>query len=101
MKYAKEINDVSVVDYDGDDAYASNFFFRFRINFEQRDWGIKTISLYDIKLLSGSVFVINAETKTEIDCKDFDIENNVLIDSDCVTINDVQVNVKDKTIYVS
>ena len=101
MEYTKEINDVSVVNYDGDDAYASNFLFRFRIDFEHRDWGIKTISLYDINLISGSVFITNAETETEIDCRDFEIENNVEIDSDCVTINVVQVNVKDKTIFVS
>ena len=100
MEYTKDINDVDVMNYDGDDAYASHFFFRFRIDFEYREWGIKSISLYDIKLISGSVFVTNAETETEINCKDFKIENNVLIDSDCITISEVHVNVKDKIIFI-
>ena len=101
MEYKNNIEDVEVVNYDGDDAYASHFFFRFRIGFEHRDWGIKSISLYGIQLISGSVCVINAEVETEINCKDFEIENNVEIDSDCITIKNAEVNVKDKIIFVS
>lgn len=102
MPYLREINstDIDVVNYEHviEEAYPSNFIFEFEIGVEHRSWGIKSISLYAPKLVSGS---INDNFDIEIDCKNFIIENNVEITSDQITINEVQVNVKNKIIFIS
>ncbi len=102
MSYLREINptDIDVVNYEQviEEAYPSIFIFEFEISVEHRSWGIKSISLYAPKLVSGS---ISDDLDTEIDCKDFIIENNVEINSDQITITQIEVNVKEKIIYIS
>ena len=98
MEYKKIIRgeDVEVINYEGVDITASNsdFLMSFNINLETREWGIKSICVYNIKVLSGSVFLTKdnypePDTETEIDC------------TDDITVHALEIDVKNKIITVT
>jgi len=110
MEYKKIIRgeDVEVINYEGVDITASNsdFLMSFNINLETREWGIKSICVYNIKVLSGSVFLTKdnypePDTETEIDCKDFEVIEEVKINSDDITVHALEIDVKNKIITVT
>ncbi|MFA5772746.1 MAG: hypothetical protein WC974_08470 [Thermoplasmata archaeon] len=91
---------IGIINYDADDATASDFLIAFEVEFDRRAWGIKTISVYNIKVLSGSVFLTNDEAETEIECSEFKVHEEVEINSGCITVRELEIDIKNKIIKV-
>lgn len=96
---------IDIINYDADDATASDFLIAFEVEFDRRVWGIKATYVCNIKVLSGSVTLITdkfpeSEIETEIDCKDFAVHEEAKINSGCITVRELEIDVKNKTIKV-
>lgn len=96
---------IDIINYDADDATASDFLVSFSIECDRRVWGIKATYVCNIKVLSGSVTLITdkfpeSEIETEVDCKDFAVHEEVEITSGCITVNELEIDVNNKIIKV-
>ncbi len=91
----------SITNHKDFDLMPSEFYVEFEIDIEYRDWGIKDIAIYPTKI-NGSVFITDIETnqEEEIICNDFEIESD-FEDKIPLTIQALEINLKDKIIYVS
>lgn len=107
MNFSTKITekDIDIINYDADDATASDFLVSFSIECDRRVWGIKNTYVCNIKVLSGSVTLTTdkfpeSEIETEINCTDFAVHEEVEINSGCITVRELEIDVKNKTIKV-
>jgi len=96
---------IDIINYDADDATASDFLIAFEVELDRRVWGIKNTYVCNIKVLSGSVTLItdkfpDAGIETEINCTDFQVHEEVEINSGCITVNELEIDIKNKIIKV-
>lgn len=86
------------------DTEATDFTIFFGIEIEYRSWGIKGIYV-NAKRAIGSVFVniwTEGEDRTvEVDCSEFELETEVTIDSDTISIHNIVVDIENKKIICS
>jgi len=92
----------SITDHKDFDLTPSEFMVDFDITIEYREWGIRDISIYATKV-SGSVFLTDMDTneEKEIVCNDFKIENDFETSKLPVKIENLNIDLKDKIIFVS
>ena len=103
MNFSTKITekDIDIINYDADDATPSDFLISFSIDVERMVWGIKSTVVYDVKILSGSVTLTDEEgIETEIECPDFAVHEEVEINSGCITVNELEIDVNNKIIKV-
>lgn len=94
----------SIVQNQNYDSSASDITIFFDIELEYRSWGIKAIYVTASKAI-GSVLINiwgeNEDKETEIDISEFELETDVEITSDVVTIQSLIIDVKDRTVSCS
>lgn len=81
---------------------ASSFTVNFGIDIEYRSWGIKSIIVI-VRSVSGTIIITafdsnETEKEFEIKCDDFEVETDITIDSDTITITHLEVDVLNKKI---
>lgn len=103
MNFSTTITDkyIDIINCDADDKTPSDFLISFVIEIEQKEWGIKNISVYSITVLSGSITLTDEEgVETEIDCTDFAVHEEVEVNSGCITVRELEIDVNNKIIKV-
>lgn len=97
------VGEKNIVGIDNFDSTSSTFTVKFDIDIEHRSWGIKSIIVSPRKV-SGSVFISiwgegdEPDKESEIVCDDFELESDITINSDVITITHLEVDVFNKKI---
>ncbi len=98
------IGEKSIVQNQNYDSEASDFYLLFDIDIEYRSWGIKGIYI-NATTVAGSVFINiwtdGEDETTEIDCSEFELETDVEITSDVISIQSLVVDVENRKIICS